>query len=844
MYRAVDFDRKPKAYVLDMFPYPSGEGLHVGHVEGYTATDVVSRYLRMRGKNVLHPMGWDAFGLPAENYAIQNKIHPRESVARNVERFKTQLRRLGFSYDWTREINTTDPAYYRWTQWIFLQLFNKGLAYQKEAPINFCPQDGTGLADEEVENGCCVRCGTQVERRMMRQWMLKITAYADRLLEDLDLLEWPENIKEMQRNWIGKSIGSEIMFRLTSRRTTQNGDAEPRRTFDLPVFTTRADTLFGATYVVLAPEHSLLSNQELAINNRAEIDLYIEQAKQKTDVERQEHTKSGLRLEGIAARNPVNGEEVSVLVADYVLGHYGTGAIMAVPAHDERDFAFAAEHDLPIIEVVTPSAKASEKLGEAFIEDGILVNSGEFSNLSSAEARKKITAWLAKKNLAKEAVHYKLRDWIFSRQRYWGEPIPLVFCEECKTRAEIRNPEFSEGELINPGWVAVPEEQLPVKLPDVESYAPPGTGESPLANVTDWVSTTCPKCKGPARRETHTMPQWAGSCWYYLAFAMRGMPNAQAPISKYEWNKEKIKYWMEPDGVDLYMGGAEHAVLHLLYARFWHKFLYDIDAISTTEPFHKLKNQGLILGPDGQKMSKSRGNVINPDDVIEQYGADTLRMYELFLGPLEDAKPWDTKGIIGVFRFLNKVYTLVSQNNAEQDAEQRRTILRGSALGSRKAGVQRSFASDSLMHKTIKKVTEDIERFRFNTAVSALMEYVNALSGLQPTNYQLQTLVLLLAPFAPHVAEELWQEALGKKESVHEQSWPQYDESALEEEEVMIAVQVNGKTRGQVTVRRGATEQEAKTAAEKEPAVVRHLQGKAVQRVIFVPDKLINLVVG
>jgi len=850
MYCAEDFSKKPKHYVLDMFPYPSGEGLHVGHVEGYTATDVVSRYLRMRGKNVLHPMGWDAFGLPAENFAISNKMHPSVAVARNIGRFKQQLKQLGFSYDWTREINTTDPEYYRWTQWIFLQLFKKGLAYQKEAPINFCPQDGTGLSDEEVEDGCCVRCGTQVERKHMRQWMLKITDYADRLLEDLDLVEWPENIKEMQRNWIGKSQGTEAIFRV-------RGLGDRGQAFDLPVFTTRADTLFGATYVVLAPEHPLLTDPRLVISNQAEVGLYIEQAQQKTDLERQEHQKSGIRVEGITAINPVNDEEIPVLVADYVLGYYGTGAIMAVPAHDARDFAFAQEHDLPIREVVTPDGKARKNLDEAFIEDGILVNSGEFSNLSSQDARKKIITHLAQKGLAKKIVHYKLRDWIFSRQRYWGEPIPLVFCEQCKTRAEIQsskskvqnngfsdgipnskfqipNSEFTKGELINPGWVAVPEEQLPVKLPDVESYAPPGTGESPLALIAVWVETTCPKCGGVARRETHTMPQWAGSCWYYLAYLIGGQGSGYRG-QKYEWDEKKIKYWMEPEGVDMYVGGAEHAVLHLLYARFWHKFLYDIGAVSTKEPFYKLKNQGLILGPDGQKMSKSRGNVINPDDVIEQYGADTLRIYELFMGPLEDAKPWDTKGIIGVWRFLNKVWSLVNK----EDAGHQETKNPNAQVPMTNKPL------NTLTHKTIKKVTGDIERFRFNTAISALMEYVNFLGNQSlVTSHQLRVLVLLLAPFAPHLAEELWQEALKREGSAHEQAWPKYDESALEGGEVTIAVQVNGKTRGQVRVRKGATEQEAKNAAEINPAVARHLQGRTIKRIFFVPDRLMNIVVS
>ena len=967
MHRAEDFSKRPKRYILDMFPYPSGEGLHVGHVEGYTATDILARYARMKGFNVLHPMGWDAFGLPAENAALKEGVHPRTLVQRNVARFRGQIRRLGFSYDWAREISTADPAYYKWTQWIFLQLFKRGLAYEAKAPINFCPKDKTGLANEEVVQGKCERCGTPVERRMLRQWMLKITAYADRLLSDLEKLDWPEKIKEMQRNWIGRSEGGEIVFPvrrapadyvflhcykgtpeghfrdwlkrelereghkvamlalpnpaepnieeqvafvLTNAAFTRNTivvthslggvvalkllpklsepiaklvmvapplrpefldhprknleqctdwqfdfsavkekaseivvlsdlhddvvpPAQPRELAEklgatlveaiareqhfcakeepfvweyarphLRVFTTRADTLFGATYVVVAPEHPLMTrieNRGLRIENHEEATKYVREAKQKSDLERQEGIgdKTGVRIEGVVAVNPVNGEELPIFVADYVLGHYGTGAIMAVPAHDERDFAFAQKHDLLIREVVTPDGKTKRTLHEAFEMDGILVNSGDFSRVSSADAREKITAWLAEQGRARTVVHYKLRDWVFSRQRYWGEPIPLVHCDRC-------------------GVVPVPEEQLPVLLPDIEQYEPTGTGESPLSAIQEWVNVSCPQCGGAARRETNTMPQWAGSCWYYLRYLD---PHS---AERFVGEKEE-RYWMP---VDLYLGGAEHAVLHLLYGRFWHKILFDEGLVSTDEPFRKLFNQGLILGPDNQKMSKSRGNIINPDDVIDAYGADTLRMYEMFMGPLEDGKPWDTKGIVGIWRFLKRVYAYVAEAGTGEVAE-----TAGSTDGER------------LRHRTIRKATEDIENFRFNTAISALMEYLNAISRFQiPDSKFSETLVLLLAPFAPHLCEELWQETLGKTKSVFEEQWPTYDESMTEEDMVTVAIQVNGKTRGQIRVKKDADERTVRSVAEKESAVARHLKDIAVSRVIFVPDRLMNFV--
>jgi leucyl-tRNA synthetase len=847
MYRAPDFPKKKKRYVLDMFPYPSGEGLHVGHVEGYTATDVISRYFRMRGEDVLHPMGWDAFGLPAENYAIQTKTHPTFVVERNIARFREQLKRMGFSYDWSREINTTDPAYYRWTQWIFLKLFERGLAYEAEAPINFCPKDKTGLANEEVVDGKCDRCGTVVERRMLRQWMLKITAYAERLLSGLDELSWPERIKEMQRNWIGRSEGAEVLFEIVPHGES---NAERGKPYDLWVFTTRPDTLFGATYVVLAPEHPFiegaLQNPQSPILNLNDVRSYVEKAKQKSELERQggESEKSGVRLEGVVAINPVNDAKLPVFVADYVLGHYGTGAIMAVPAHDERDFAFAKRYGLPVTIVICPHEpeKTCPILTEAYLGEGHLVGSGQFDGMPSEEARDAIVAWLAKQGKAKKVTHYKLRDWIFSRQRFWGEPIPLVFCERCRERAEaIRasgvesgNSGFSKGELLNPGWIAVPEDELPVTLPDVEHYEPTGTGESPLATITDWVQTTCPKCGGPAKRETNTMPQWAGSCWYYLRFI--DPHNDERFV-----NAERERAWMP---VDLYVGGAEHAVLHLLYARFWHMVLYDEGLVSTQEPFARLVNQGIILGPDNQKMSKSRGNIINPDEVIEAYGADTLRLYELFMGPLESEKPWDTRGIIGIWRFLNKVYAFAVKTHAQEDTEQRRRVPPRSPLSG--GGVQRGSTNDieRMRHRVIKKVTEDIEAMKFNTALSALMEYLNELSKHNaPRESDIETLLLLLAPFAPHLAEELWHTSLNRTRSIHEERWPSYDPTMVVEENVTIAIQVNGKLRGEIAIRRGATEDEVRSLAENNSNIARYLSEGTILKVIFVPDRLMNFVV-
>jgi len=1003
IYRSIETEGKPKAYILDMFPYPSGEGLHVGHPKGYIATDIISRQVRMEGKNVLHPMGWDAFGLPAENFAIKNKVHPRTAVEKNVARFKEQLQKIGLDYDWTREINTTDPEYYKWTQWVFLKLFEKGLAYEAFEPINWCPSCQTGLANEDLDNGVCERCGSAVEKKPMRQWTLKITDYAERLLADLDLLpEWQEHIKESQRNWIGKSEGAEIEFEI-------KGTSEK-----LKVFTTRADTLFGATYMVIAPEHPLAAKlcASLTCTNATDVLDYVKQAAAKSEIERtaEGKEKTGVRLEGIMAINPANQERIPVYAADYVLAHYGTGAIMAVPAHDERDFAFAKKHNLPVRVVITPLIAGDKGTTQkqvhdiwdgnaSYEEEGILTESGEFTGLNSEEAKAKITA---KFGVAK--VTYKLRDWVFSRQRYWGEPIPIVHCEKC-------------------GIVPVPYEQLPVKLPEVEHYEPTGTGESPLAAISEWVNTTCPKCekekeemkylifdfdgvlgdtyelnlesrirmgdakdradsirqmqeyfsakphhvrgdhftsehkknhddwshryaveaskikyemfnifireikkiknakiavvsagfdlysKGPleksglmythflagnhdhskenkieqvckdwgvdvkdvyyftdtqadiyelenlldrkkiigcawgyqgeqklqevlpdnqilksfgdihelwrpgrARRETNTMPQWAGSSWYWLRFMD---PHNDAALV----DAAKEKYWAP---VDVYVGGAEHATRHLIYARFWHKFLQDIGVVSTPEPFTRLISVGLIMAEDGRKMSKRYGNVINPDDIVDTYGADTLRIYEMFMGPFTDAIAWKTSSLIGARRFLERVWQL-----SQKEFETRRVLNEDGSL-------------ERLLHQTIKKVGEDIVNFKFNTAISQMMIFVNAAEkGI--TKEQYQSFIPLLAPFAPHVTDEIWHE-LGNEGSVHIAPWPKYDESKLDADTVTIAVQVNGKTRAEITLPRDVSQEQAEKAAKE--AAAKWLEGKEPARVIFVANRLINLVLA
>ena len=780
---------KPKYYVLDMFPYPSGDGLHVGHPEGYTATDITVRYKRMRGFNVLHPMGWDAFGLPAENYAIKTGTHPRETTLKNIDRFRSQLQSLGFSYDWEREISTTDPAYYRWTQWIFLKLYEKGLAYQAEVAVNWCPELGTVLANEEVINGKSERGGHPVIRKPMRQWMLKITAYAERLLDDLNDLDWSESIKEMQRNWIGKSEGAEVRFDL------------PGQTASITVFTTRPDTLFGATYMVLAPEHPLV-HQITTADQRAAVTAYTEAASRKSDLERTElqKEKTGV-FTGAFAINPVNDQPVPVWIADYVLWGYGTGAIMAVPAHDERDYAFAKTFALPILEVVS----GGDVTASAYVGDGVMVNSSsaKFSidGLTVPDAKQRTIEWLEGQGLGVRKVNYKLRDWLFSRQRYWGEPFPIIF--------------------VDGQPKPLPIDALPLELPNVVTYKPSGTGDSPLSTIPDWVNTVDPDTGKPAVRETNTMPQWAGSCWYYLRFI--DPRNDQALV-----DPSLEKYWMP---VDLYVGGAEHAVLHLLYARFWHKVLFDAGVVSTREPFHKLVNQGMILGEDNQKMSKSRGNVINPDSVVAQYGADSLRLYEMFMGPLEQSKPWSMRGVEGVFRFLSRAWRWIVDEDTDQ-------------LDARIADVALNETQQRLLHQTIKKVTEDIEGMRYNTAIAAMMEFLNEAIHWSPVpRSAVESFVLLLSPFAPHLAEECWSR-LGHGESLAYAAWPEWNADFLVEAHVEIVVQVNGKVRGRVVVPKDAEAAFVLALAKADAAVAPYLDGKTIRKEIVVPGKLINLVVG
>ncbi|KKU82168.1 MAG: Leucine-tRNA ligase [Parcubacteria group bacterium GW2011_GWA1_47_8] len=780
MYRASDKSNKPKKYVLDMFPYPSGEGLHVGHPKGYIATDIYSRMKRMQGFNVLHPMGWDAFGLPAEQYAIKNKIHPRVAVDKNVARYKEQLSDIGFDYDWSREVNTTDPTFYKWTQWIFLKMFEKGLAYESYEPINWCPSCQTGLANEDLEDGKCERCGTLVEKKPMRQWVIRITKYADRMLNDLDKLDWPTSIKESQRNWIGRSEGAEIDFKIggSGKVTT--------------VFTTRPDTLFGATYCVLAPEHKLIDELKESITNLSEVEGYREETKIRTEIERtaEGREKTGVKCEGISVVNPANGEELPLYVADYVLGNYGTGAVMAVPAHDERDFAFAKKFSLPIVKVVQGGGTD----GEAYIGNGNLFNSGRFDGVSNEVAKRKITDFVNGRWVTK----YRLKDWVFSRQRYWGEPIPLIHCETC-------------------GVVPVPEKDLPVVLPEVESYAPTGTGESPLADIAEWVNVSCPKCGGAGKRETNTMPQWAGSSWYYLRFI--DPHNTEALV-----DKEKEKYWSP---VDMYVGGAEHATRHLIYARFYHKFLYDIGAVNYEEPFSRLQNVGLIMAEDGRKMSKRWGNVVNPDDIVAEYGADTLRLYEMFMGPFGQSVAWSTQGIVGPYRFLERVWRL--KNKLQQTTDNRQ---------------QEDQKLNTELHKTIKKVTDDIEAMSFNTAVSQLMIFANELEKEpQISRIAYETFLKLLAPFAPHITEELWHE-IGNTSSVHGASWPVFDLQKIVEKEVIIAIQVGGKVRDTMTVARDLDENAVLLLALSRPIVAKWTEGKEVIKVIHVPHKLLNIVIG
>ncbi len=898
--------KEKRRYVLDMFPYPSAAGLHVGHPEGYTATDIYSRYLRMRGFHVLHPMGWDAFGLPAENYAIKERVHPRESTWKNIDTFRRQIRRIGFSYDWSREINTAEPEYYRWTQWFFLFLYKRGLAYRKKAPVNWCASCQTVLAREQVVDGGCERCRNEVVQKELEQWFFKITEYADRLLSDLAKIDWPEPIKLMQRNWIGKSDGAVIKFKVKSEKLKIDEYIE--------VFTTRPDTIFGATYLVVAPEHRIITNYELRITNYGKAEEYIQKAKKKTELQRTDlaKEKTGVELQGVRAIHPVTGEEISIWIADYVLVSYGTGAIMGVPAHDSRDFEFASEYGLPIRRVIAQKIKDPGNSGsfsgssdavvltyhwhdknsitqplryvkrqdsvapapgfapgdpimpvisqhyaadqnatpnrvyqtsrgdvkEAYTGEGTLVNSGEFSGMRSDEARGKIVSWLEERGSAHISVQYKLRDWLISRQRYWGAPIPIIYCPSC-------------------GEVPVPEKDLPVLLPNDVDFRP--TGESPLTRSESFHNVSCPKCGKTARRESDTMDTFVCSSWYLYRYT--------DPRNDCEFaSKEKMAYWLP---VDLYVGGAEHAVMHLLYARFLAKTLYDAEYIFFDEPFAKLINQGLIIGEDGQKMSKSRGNVINPDDVVAEYGADCLRMYEMFMGPFEDAKPWSTRGIMGIRRFLEKVWTFIaSMTDDQQDVQE--LSLRGAkrrsnlvfkpredcfaSLAMTKTAFSDSLSNpksqtlEHLLHKTIKKVTEDIESFKFNTAISQMMIFVNEFQkqkgDLDTVRYKLfaSNFLFLLAPFAPHIAEELWSR-MGYTDSIFKSAWPSYDEMILIEETITVVVEVNGKVRGQIGVPRDASETYVISAARENEKVAKFLAGKKVKREVYVKGRVVNFVV-
>ncbi|KAA0749630.1 leucine--tRNA ligase [Bacillus sp. AY3-1] len=779
-FRTPDETEKPKFYALDMFPYPSGAGLHVGHPEGYTATDILSRMKRMQGYNVLHPMGWDAFGLPAEQYALDTGNSPAEFTELNINTFRNQIKALGFSYDWDREVNTTDPNYYKWTQWIFLKLFEKGLAYVDEVPVNWCPALGTVLANEEIIDGKSERGGHPVERRPMRQWMLKITAYGDRLLEDLDELDWPESLKDMQRNWIGRSEGAEVHFNI-------DGTDEK-----FTVFTTRPDTLFGASYCVLAPEHALVADITTAEQKEA-VEAYINSVKMKSDLERTELAKEKTGVfTGAYAVNPVNGEKLPIWIADYVLATYGTGAVMAVPAHDERDYEFASTFNLPMKEVV----KGGDITKEAYTGDGAHVNSAFLDGLNKEEAIVKMIEWLEVTSAGNQKVTYRLRDWLFSRQRYWGEPIPVIHWED--------------GTMT-----AVKEEELPLVLPKTENIRPSGTGESPLANIDEWVNVVDPETGKKGRRETNTMPQWAGSCWYYLRYIDPN--NSEALV-----DPEKVKQWLP---VDIYIGGAEHAVLHLLYARFWHKVLYDIGVVPTKEPFQQLFNQGMILGENNEKMSKSKGNVVNPDDIVASHGADTLRLYEMFMGPLDASIAWSENGLDGARRFLDRVWRLFIQDNGE--LSEKITDAPNKEL-------------EKAYHQTVKKVTEDYAELRFNTAISQMMVFINDAYKAEtlPKEY-VEGFVKMIAPVAPHIGEELWSK-LGYNETITYASWPTFDESKLVEDEVEIVVQVMGKVRAKLTMSKDASKEEMEQLALE--VIQDQIEGKTVRKVIVVPGKLVNVV--
>lgn len=773
---------KPKFYALVEFPYPSGHGLHVGHPRSYTALDILARKKRMEGYNVLYPMGWDAFGLPTENFAIANKIHPRIVTEKNIKNFKRQLKSIGFSFDWSREVNTTDKNYYKWTQWIFLKLFEKGLAYKQEMPINWCTSCMVGLANEEVVNGVCERCGGEVVQKRKSQWMLKITEYAQRLIDDLDDLDYIEKVKTQQKNWIGRSEGAEVVFCIK--------DADEK----LTVYTTRPDTLFGATYMVLSPEHPMIDKLRDKITNFSDVDEYRKTASKKSEFERTEMSKgkTGVQLCGLSAINPVNEKKIPIWISDYVLMTYGTGAIMAVPAHDERDWEFAKKFDLPIIEVVAGGKDVNE---EAFtnVSDGVLVNSGILTGLKVSDAIKAIIDYLEGKGIGKRQVNYKLRDWVFSRQRYWGEPIPLIFCDKC-------------------GWVPLPEDQLPLTLPELEDFTPGAEGESPLSKAVDWIETTCPHCNGKAKRETDTMPQWAGSSWYFLRYLDPFNDEAIA-------SQEKLNYWLP---VDWYNGGMEHTTLHLLYSRFWHKFLYDIGVVKTPEPYKKRTSHGMILGENNEKMSKSRGNVVNPDDVIGRFGADTFRTYEMFIGSFEQATPWSENGVRGCHKFMERVWHL---------------------LDMLKEGDTYSPQLENIVHKTIKKVTEDTERMKYNTSIAAMMSFVNEVyKNGSITKGELRTFLILLNPTAPHLTEEMWQMASIAR-YVHDAPWPKYDEEKTKDDEIVIVIQINGKIRGKMSVSSGLSMDDfTKFVSESEQC--RQIIGdREIIKIIAVPDKLVNIVV-
>ena len=784
-YKAVDSSKKPKQYILIEFPYPSGDGLHVGHCRSYSALDAVARKKRMEGFNVLYPIGWDAFGLPTENYAIKTGVHPKTATEKNIANFKRQLKSLGLSFDWSREINTTDPKYYKWTQWIFLQLFKKGLAYQAEIPINWCPSCKIGLAHEEVIGGKCERCGAQTEQKTIKQWLLKITKYADRLIEDLDKVDYLEKIKIQQINWIGKSYGTEVDFKIEKFDKT------------ITVFTTRVDTIFSGTYLILAPESKLVK-EITTEEQKAEVERYIKETAKKNELERIELEKErNGAFTGAYAINPATDERIPIWIADFVLAHYGTGAVFA-DAHDQRDFEMAKKYNIPLKVSLRPEDDELwgkvKNLEVCYPEEGILVNSGKFDGLTSREAIKKITEWFEKRKVGRKAINYKLRDWVFSRQHYWGEPIPIIHCEKC-------------------GAVPVSEKELPIELPYVEKYQPTGTGESPLSKIEEWVNVKCPKCKGPAKRETDTMPNWAGSNWYYIRYTDPGNDKKIA-------DKKKLKHWLP---VDWYDGGFEHTTLHLLYSRFWYKFLYDIDVVPGPEPYKKRTSHGIVLAEDSRKMSKSFGNVINPDDIVKSFGADSLRLYEMFMGPFDQAINWNINGLKGCYRFLDKIWKLSFKVNQEK-------------------GIN-SQELEKLVHKTIKKINEDLEDFKFNTAVSALMILANRFEIEEKISLSYYSLFLvILAPFAPHITEELWGQ-LGNKDSIHKQSWPKYDKKLIKDDMITLVVQVNGRVRDKIEVEADISEEKAKELAISSQNVKKWVQNKEIKKVIFVPRRLINIVI-